>query len=157
MKPHLEVSGENRPEEGIGIATAQLRRDGGFTLLELMVATALFACAAVAIALALQSSYRTDLHAQNWTIAYRASQKVMERWLSKDYQDLIDAESAAPPTGIVEDFVVKSSPSVQGHTLIEDIGVMWGGVAQSAFRITVFVDDPKYQIDVRIVTARCRF
>jgi prepilin-type N-terminal cleavage/methylation domain-containing protein len=134
-----------------------VRRDGGFTLLELMVATALFACAAVAIALALQSSYRTDLHAQNWTIAYRAAQKVMETWLSKDYQDLIDAENAAPASGIVEDFVVKSSPSAQGHVMIEDIGVAWGGVAQSAFRMTAFVDDQVRQIDVRIVTARCRF
>ena len=155
MKPRFGVAGEN--SAGGTAGTAERRGDKGFTLLELMVATALFACATVAIALALQSAYRSDLHAQNWTIAYRAAQKVMEQWLSKNYQDLVDADNAAPASGIVEDFIVKSSPSVQGHTMIEDIGTTWGGVAQSAFRITTYVDDPVHQIDVRIVTARCRF
>jgi prepilin-type N-terminal cleavage/methylation domain-containing protein len=156
MKPHFEVMGENRSETAGSIAvTGRLRRDKGFTLLELMVATALFACAAVAIALALQSSYRTDLHAQNWTIAYKATQKALEEWLSLDFADIVAAHNTAPMSGIVGDpFVVRSSPAVEGHVKVEDYSALWGGSAHSAFKITAYVDDQVRGIDVQISTVR---
>jgi prepilin-type N-terminal cleavage/methylation domain-containing protein len=134
---------------------ARVRRDGGFTLLELMVAIALFACATVAIALALQSSYRTELHAQNWTIAYKATQKALEEWLSLDFADIVAAHNAAPSSGIVGDpFVIGSSPATQGHVKLQDYSALWGGSAHSAFEITAYVDDPIHQIDVQISTVR---
>jgi len=157
MKPHFGATGENRTERTGGTMGTERRGDKGFTLLELMVATALFACATVAIALALQSSYRSDLHAQNWTIAYRAAQKVMEKHLSLDYIDLVALDNSAPASGIIDDFVVLCSPSETGYVLLEDIGALWGGPAQSAFRITTYVQNPEHGMDVRLVTVRTMY
>ena len=112
-----------------------------------MLATALLAAITLAIGLALHAADRTDRHAQDWTAAFRATQKAVERVLALEYSEI-------PAQDGVEFVVCGTAQTTAGTIQVQDVGVAWGGAAGGAYRITAAVQDTASQLDVSMTTVR---
>ncbi|MBN1808462.1 MAG: prepilin-type N-terminal cleavage/methylation domain-containing protein [Planctomycetes bacterium] len=133
-----------------GAPEAGYRDEAGFTLLELMLATAVLAAVAVAIGLVMTSVDRSDRHAQEWTASYRAAQKVMEEILSLEYSE------TPLQDGLVFTVLATSIPT-QGTVAVEDVGAEWGGAAGTAYRITISIRDQELGVEADLTTVRSMY
>jgi len=125
-------------------------REGGFTILEVMIALTIFAIVAISITLAIASSARSSEHAQDWTAAYKATQKVMEEVMSLEYSEI-------PLQDGVTFQVLSTTRPVTGTIVVEDIGPTWGGPAGSAYQVTITIDDAATDIQSSLTTVRSAY
>jgi general secretion pathway protein I len=104
------------------------RRQGGFTLLEVLVSLSLFALAASAVgALATQSMVRS-MENRHGTAAALVAQQELERLRGLPYQDVADGTSSATMGGLTYGITTAVEPDMPAPNMKQiTVHVYWSG------------------------------
>ena len=122
-----------------------MRREGGFSLLEVMAACAILAILCVGALGAVMKVDQDNRYLYNCTIAHRAAHQMMEILLSMDLDDVVNNQNGQTFT-----VAVPAGPPATGTITVTDLN--YGGVAGRAYEYRVSI--PEYSVSLVTIRAR---
>lgn len=121
--------------------SARLREDGGFTIIEVLVAALILTLASVALFGTLAAATRNGARAKATQIALDRAQQEMEKLHSLSYEELALTTRPEPSTNplnpnsrvVNNNFFLKREPQEEPAPMVVEGGPIWGGAEEEKF------------------------